>query len=199
MNKNTGTPSTGRDFDEVYDSPFAHWAWTDVRIPKELKELVKTTDPKTSLELGCGLGRFSTYLAEQGIQATGVDFSSVAIEKAKQRVSGKEKKPVFLVGDVTNLEMLTVPFDVVFDVGCFHCLDEESEQKYVSETHRLLKSGGTLLIWAIDGSSSSSPSGIKLNPEYVSEIFGKKFQLVNSRFSRRRVIASHWYRLVRFE
>jgi 2-polyprenyl-3-methyl-5-hydroxy-6-metoxy-1,4-benzoquinol methylase len=58
------------------------------------------------LELGCGLGRFSTYMAEQGIKATGVDFSSVAIEKAKKRVTHSEHKPTFMVGDVTNLEMI---------------------------------------------------------------------------------------------
>ncbi|WP_217636851.1 class I SAM-dependent methyltransferase [Dendrosporobacter quercicolus] len=57
--------------------------WGDVRIPQELKELAETNKPKTFLELGCGLGRFSSFMAKQGVQATGVDFSSVAIEKAK--------------------------------------------------------------------------------------------------------------------
>jgi len=186
-------PSTNAEFDKVYKSIFAHWAWSDTRIPVELKELVVKHHPKASLELGCGLGRFSGYMAEQGIKATGVDFSQVAIEKANKRLAEKDRKPTLLVGDVTNLEMLREPFDVAFDIGCFHCLNESGEQKYVAETYRLLKPSSTLLIWALD----SSPSGIKLSPEYIAKLFAKDFQLVDSKFSRRRIVASHWYSLVR--
>jgi ubiquinone/menaquinone biosynthesis C-methylase UbiE len=194
LNKKLMPPSTKRDFDKAYNS-FSHWMWSDVRIPKELKELAKATNPKTSLELGCGLGVFSTYMAEQGIKATGVDFSSVAIEKAKQRAAEKKNKPTFLVGDVTDLKILNEPFDVTFDVGCFHCLNEEDEKKYASEMHRLLKPGGTLLIWAL----RNSPSGIKLNAERISKVFSEGFQLVDSRFSGRKIIivASDWYWLTR--
>jgi len=146
-----------------------------------------------NLELGCGLGRFSGFLAKLGIKATGVDFSAVAVEKAKTRVANEEYKPTFLVGDVTNLQMLNGPFDIAFDVGCFHCLDENGQQKYVAEMHRLLKPEGTLLIWALDG----SPSDMKLNPDYIAQVFGENFKLTNSKFSRRRLIASHWYWLVK--
>jgi ubiquinone/menaquinone biosynthesis C-methylase UbiE len=154
---------------------------------------VTTNNPKTSLELGCGLGRFSSFMAEQGVKATGIDFSSVAIEKAKKRVANNEHKPAFLVGDVTNLEMITEQFDVSFNVGCFHCLNEEGQQKYVSEIYRLLKPGATHLIWALD----DSPSQIKLTPEYIAKIFGARFQVVKSEPSRRRIVSSHWYWLVR--
>jgi cyclopropane fatty-acyl-phospholipid synthase-like methyltransferase len=194
MNKTISKPpSTSEQFNKVYNSPIAYWAWRDIRIPKELKELVKTNNPKTTLELGCGLGQFSNFMAKQGIKATGVDFSSVAIENAKKGVANDESKPTFITGDVTNLEMLTEQFDVSFDVGCFHCLNEEGQQKYVSEVYRLLKPVGTHLIWALD----TSPSDIYLNPDFIAKTFEKGFQLVNSKFSRRRIIASHWYWLVR--
>jgi ubiquinone/menaquinone biosynthesis C-methylase UbiE len=190
MSKKGSTPVTDKDFDKAYSAPLTFWG--DVRIPKELVELVKTNNPKNSLELGCGLGRFSAYIAEQGIKTTGVDFSKVAIEKAKKRVAKSEHKPTFITADVTKLEMLTEQFDVSFDIGCFHCLNVEGEQKYVSEIYRLLKPDATHLIWAMD----DSPSGIKLFPEYISKVFGHKFKLVRSITSRRRIIASHWYWLV---
>jgi ubiquinone/menaquinone biosynthesis C-methylase UbiE len=186
-------PSTSEQFNKVYSSPIASWVWGDIRIPKELNELVKINNPKNSLELGCGLGRFSNFLAKQGIKATGVDFSSIAIENAKRRVAKYEHKPEFIVSDVTNLETIKEQFDISYDVGCFHCLYEESQQKYASEVYRLLKPGGTHLIWALD----IAPSEIKLNHNYIAKTFEKGFQLVNSKFSRRRIIASHWYWLVR--
>ncbi len=195
METNTfGPPSNNVEFDKAYSS-LSHWAWTDTRIPRELEELIESDKPRTSLELGCGLGRFSKFMAGQKMQATGVDFSAVAIEKAKKRVVGDRYKPTFLVGDVTNLKMLTEPFDVSFDVGCFHCLERGEQQNYVKEIHRLLKPGGTHLIWALD----NSPSNIRLTPDYIKEVFGNNFELRKSQSSRRRVVfvASHWYWLKR--
>jgi ubiquinone/menaquinone biosynthesis C-methylase UbiE len=129
----------------------------------------------------------------QGIKTTGVDFSSVAIENAKKVAANDEYKPTFIVGDVTNLGVIKQQFDISYDIGCFHCLNEDGQQKYVSEVYRLLKPGGQHLIWALD----TAPSDIKLNPDYIAKTFGIGFQLVNSKFSRRRIIASHWYWLVR--
>ena len=193
-NSKFGPPSTSVEFDKQYNS-LGHWMWSDVRIPKELKELVTINKPKNSLELGCGLGRFSGFMAKQGIKATGVDFSTIAIGKAQKRTADKEKKPAFLIGDVTNLENITELFDVSFDVGCFHCLNEEGQKKYVEEIYRLLKTGAMHLIWALD----NSPCNIKLNPNYISNVFGTHFQLTKSKFSGRRIlfVASHWYWLTR--
>lgn len=194
MDNTSGPPSTSAAFDKAYNS-LQHWAWSDIRIPKELKELAAIYKPKSALELGCGLGRFSAFMAEQGIQATGVDFSPIAIEKAKMRVANKERKPTFLVGDVTKLENITDPFDVSFDVGCFHCLNENDQKKYVEAVYRLLKPGAIHLLWALD----HSPANMKLDADYISKVFENYFELTKSTFSGRRVIfvASHWYWLVR--
>ena len=192
-NSNSTAPSTSEQFNKVYSSPLAPWAWGDIRIPKELIELVKTNNPKTSLELGCGLGRFSRFMVNQGIQTTGVDFSSVAIENAMKRVANDKYKPTYIVGDVTNLSTIKQLFDISYDIGCFHCLNEDGQKKYVSEVFRLLKPGGQHLIWALD----AAPSDIALNPDYIAKTFETGFQLLNSKFSRRRIIASHWYWLVR--
>jgi cyclopropane fatty-acyl-phospholipid synthase-like methyltransferase len=194
MNKTKSKPpSTGEQFNKLYNLPFVHWVWSDIRIPEELTEFVTTNNPKSSLDLGCGLGGYSKFMAKQGIKATGVDFSSVAIEKAKKRVANDECKPLFIVGDVTNLETIKEQFDVSFDIGCFHCLNEEGQQNYASEVYKLLKPGGSHLIWALD----NAPGDIRLTPDYIAKTFENGFQLVNSRFNRRRIIASHWYWLVR--
>jgi len=190
MSSKSDAPGKNEYFNKAYSAPITFWG--DVRIPKELKDLVETYKPKNSLELGCGLGRFSSYLAAHGLRATGVDFSSVAIEKARKRVVNAERKPTFIEGDVTNLEMITEQFDLSFDIGCFHCLNEQEQQKYVSEVYRLLKPGATHLIWAMD----SSPSGIKLSPNYFAKVFANNFQLAKAKSSRRRIIASHFYWLV---
>ena len=184
-------PANSAEFDQVYRSPILHWFWTDVRVPAELKRLVAQASPLRTLELGCGLGRYSRYLARQGIQATGVDFSSVAIAKAQEHVAGDNLR--FLVGDVTRLDALAGPFDMSFDVGCFHCLDAEAQQAYAAEVFRLLKPGGMHLIWALD----AAPSSIALSPAKLAQAFVPKLKLSDARKSRRRLAASHWYWLTR--
>lgn len=161
-----------------------------------MKELVHTIKPKNSLELGCGLGRFSSFLAEQGIEATGVDFSPIAVAKVQKRVTAKRHKPTFVVGDVTNLKMITEKFDMSFGIGCFHCLNEEGQKKYVDEVYRLLKPGAVHLLWALD---NFTPSNIKLNPGYIADVFANRFKLGKYESSGRRIkfVASHWYWLVR--
>jgi SAM-dependent methyltransferase len=117
--------------------------------------------------------------------------SPVAIEKARSRAADLPLQ--FLVGDVTQLDALKDPFDISFDVGCFHCLDAIRQRRYASEIHRLLKPGRTHLIWALD----DAPSDISLTPAVVKAIFVPGFELRESRASRRRIARSHWYWLVR--
>jgi cyclopropane fatty-acyl-phospholipid synthase-like methyltransferase len=184
-------PTTSSDFDRAYRAPIT--VWGDVRIPKEIKALARQGIPASALELGCGVGRFSRYLAKRGVRVTGVDFSSVAIARAQARVAQDDVRPQFLVGDVTRLDALSGPFDVAFDVGCFHCLDPLRQRAYVSEVCRLLRPAGTHLIWALN----SSPSDLSLSPAAIKEIFAPAFELQNARKSRRRLARSHWYWLVR--
>jgi cyclopropane fatty-acyl-phospholipid synthase-like methyltransferase len=188
-------PNKSTEFDHAYQSPIMHWVWSDVRIPQEIKALVQHGNPRSVLELGCGLGIFSRYVAQQGLCVTGVDFSPVAIAKARERVTHDDLRPEFLVGDVTHLDALNGPFDISFDVGCFHCLDSQGQRAYMSEVSRLLKPGGTHLIWALD----SSPSNIPLSPAVVKKIFAPDFELQKTQKSRRRLILtrSHWYWVVR--
>jgi cyclopropane fatty-acyl-phospholipid synthase-like methyltransferase len=189
--KKKTAPTTSADFDRAYRAPIT--VWGDIRIPREVKSLARQAASGNALELGCGVGRFSRYMAQQGLRAAGVDFSPVAIAKAQKSVAQDDVRPQFLVGDVTHLDVLSGPFDVSFDVGCFHCLDPQGQRAYVAEVSRLLRPGGTHLIWTLD----SSPSDLSLSPEAMNEIFAPAFELENARKSRRRLVRSHWYWFVR--
>jgi 2-polyprenyl-3-methyl-5-hydroxy-6-metoxy-1,4-benzoquinol methylase len=89
-------------------------------MPPEVADLARGKPAQRILELGCGVGRFSRNLARAGHQVVGVDFSPVAIEKARARPTGEANRPEFVVGDVTDLHNVEGPFDLSFDVGCCH-------------------------------------------------------------------------------
>lgn len=99
------------------------------------------------LELGCGAGNISLWLEQQGYEATGVDISPTAIAWATSKcldVSGAAK---FFVGNVLNLHFLEDGcFDIVLDGHCLHCIIENDRDAFLSESLRLLKPRGWLLI-----------------------------------------------------
>ena len=184
-------PTTSHEFDQAYLRAFT--VWGDFRVPQEIANLIRHRQPQRVFELGCGTGRFSRYVAKQGVRVTGVDFSPVAIGKARARVAADDTRPEFLVGDVTHLDQVEGPYDCGFDVGCFHCLDEAGQRAYASEVARILKPGGTHLIWALD----TTPADEHMTPARIARIFDSGFRLQEARTSRRRLARSHWYWFVR--
>ena len=182
------TPST--EFHRVYLGGLTPCG--DVRIPPELKALAKARAGQRSLALGCGVGRFARWLAEQGVHATGVDFSPVAIEKARAR--GRNFADLrYEVADVTALPNLDGPFDLAFDVGCYPCLTPERQRANAATIGPQMRPGALLLIWALD----KTPADERLDGASMADNMAPHFTLQSATANRRRIIASHWYHLRR--
>src|SRR5664279_4471900 len=71
--------------------------------------------PGRALDIACGEGRNTIWLATRGWQATGIDFSAVALDRAARLAAeaGVEDRVTFVVGDVEVGELPTGPFDAV--------------------------------------------------------------------------------------
>jgi len=75
--------------------------------------------PRTVLDLGCGTGITSIFMARQGCQVTGVDLADKLIEYAKEFNSNKNT--TYLVGDATEID-LEKEFDIIVLADCIeHC------------------------------------------------------------------------------
>ena len=76
-------------WDERYRSAELVWGTTPNRwVEQELADL----RPGRALDLACGEGRNALWLAGRGWQVTGVDFSAVALDKAR-RLERREPPP----------------------------------------------------------------------------------------------------------
>lgn len=117
--------------------------------PPEVQEIVTRLAPGKALDLGCGHGRASRYLAQHGWQVDGVDFVPQAIAEARelllQEAPGLADRITFWQGDITSLTMLDGSYDLALDVGCAHSLDGAGWHKHVAELRRLLRPGATYL------------------------------------------------------
>jgi SAM-dependent methyltransferase len=101
-----------------------------------------------ALDIGCGAGRNSLFLAENGMNVVGIDRSSVAIERAKQAASESSFPATFLHHDLND----GLPFEAAsqgaaIDTFVFFHLERTAQRTaYLEELLRVLRPGGFLLL-----------------------------------------------------
>lgn len=116
---------------------------------KKFFQFIEKNMPSAGIEMGCGKGRNSIWLAEHGIKMTAFDFSQTAVEEAKKRA--KENNVEFYVHDaVKKWPFESDYFD--FGIDCFASTDIESKEARAfsrDEFKRVLKKGGLLLVYTL--------------------------------------------------
>ena len=81
------------------------------------------------LDIGCGTGDNSIWLAQNGFEVTGTDTSEIAIEKAKEKASQAGVECDFMPVDFLKNKIESAPFGFVFDRGCFHSFGSENDRR----------------------------------------------------------------------
>jgi SAM-dependent methyltransferase len=119
------------------------------------------------LDLGCGTGRNSNYLASLGNTVVGVDISKTAVDIAKSRASEMQVNNVsYIVGDIgAGYPFADNYFDLVLDITSSNSLNEEERNIYIKEVYRTLKKDGYLFVRALckDGDKNAK-NLLKLSP-----------------------------------
>ena len=107
-------------------------------------ELLGELKGKKILHLQCHFGQDTISLARHGAEATGVDLSDKAIEKARELNDKLGTGARFIQSDVYQLhEVLNEQFDIVFtSYGVIGWLPDMT--KWAEVIHRFLKPGGKL-------------------------------------------------------
>lgn len=99
------------------------------------------------LDIGCGLGDNSIYLASRGHSVTGIDGSPAAIAEAGRRADAAGVQVRFEVADATKLTGYDGRFDTVIDSALYHCLDPDGRQAYAAGLYRATRPGARLHLW----------------------------------------------------
>ena len=128
-------------FESVYEG---EPPWETGRPQKEFIQLEQAGEIVGSvLDIGCGTGENALYFAEHGHEVWGIDFISVAIQKAKEKATQRHLTVTFLLLNVLELYNLGRTFDTVIDSGLFHVLSDEERPLFVSNLATVMDRGGT--------------------------------------------------------
>lgn len=151
-------------WDERYDGHDLVWGTEPNRfVASELGGL----RPGRALDLACGEGRNAIWLATRGWDATGVDFSTTAIERARRLAedAGVGPHTRFVVGDVVAGALPPGPFDVV--VVAYLQLPEQDRRRALRSATQALAAGGTLLVVAHDSANVTGGCGGPQDPRVL--------------------------------
>jgi len=121
--------------------------WDTGVSPPELLAFIQSHKPGRAIDLGCGTGTNVITLARAGWKVTGVDFAPRAIKLARQKLKKAGVQAELLVRDATRLDGIHGPFDLAFDLGCFHTIPQQGKTEYLKQLDRILAPGGFWLMY----------------------------------------------------
>jgi ubiquinone/menaquinone biosynthesis C-methylase UbiE len=153
--------------------------------------------PPKVLDLGCGAGAQTVWLAQNGFLADGMDISEMAIQRAKDWADRLNLHAIrFRRADATSLPFPDNYYDAVVDVGCLqHVVDDRA--KAIGEVGRILKTEGWLFsMFASDDHSIAAFGGLPVLPFCKDDddsirLWADEAKLDRSRVTDRGMIIAH--------
>jgi 2-polyprenyl-3-methyl-5-hydroxy-6-metoxy-1,4-benzoquinol methylase len=127
-----------------------------------------------ALDICCGAGTNTVYLAQNGFEVTGIDISKTAIEIAKKKAEEAKVCINFLAESFIELPFSDAMFDFVWDMGCFHHVTVEERVTFIAGVHRVLKTSGAYMLTCF--SYRNGPGWNHFTKQQLIELFGGFFE-----------------------
>jgi SAM-dependent methyltransferase len=154
---------TPDDWDRRYAEPRLVWSAEPNRfVVEELAGL----PPGRALDLACGEGRNAIWLARRGWEVTGVDFSGVAVAKARAMAAEAGAAASFVRADLADHVPEPGSADLV--LLAYLQVPDPLRTTVLERAAAALRPGGTLLWVAHDRSNLDGGHGGPRHPEVLS-------------------------------
>jgi cyclopropane fatty-acyl-phospholipid synthase-like methyltransferase len=155
-------------YEFFYRIPFIPIAWIFGPLVPPLVDLVENgrLPPGRAIDLGCGVGVEAIYLARNGFDVTGVDFSPTAIKRARRNAREAGVQVTFVEDDLTDLRQVSGTFDLLVDIGALYDLNQVDRNLYVRNILPLTHSDTRYLLMGFEN---------KLPPDEIERRFGQNF------------------------
>lgn len=175
------------------DSP-----WDTGVVPPEVVDFLAGNQVQRgwALDLGCGSGVSSCYLASQGFRVVGLDLALSALARAVESARSRGLPAFFCLADVSQLEVLNVRARFALDIGCFHAVPPDVRSAYIASLAARLLPGAFYLLYALTCSAEDPAAPRGILPADVGR-FAPHFVLRWAQHGQDRERPSAWYLLQR--
>jgi len=136
-------------YERLYQSRVGGLLWGDE--PGRLVSVIdKWVSTGTVLDVGCGDGKNSLFLEQNGFRVLGVDASMSALQALNVRAAqtGQRRTGRYIVADVETLQ-ITGRFDVLVSYGLYHCLHPDRRSAVHRRLQELVVPGGIVLFCSL--------------------------------------------------
>jgi ubiquinone/menaquinone biosynthesis C-methylase UbiE len=114
------------------------------------------------LDLGCGAGRHLVYVASQGIEAHGIDFSETGLNLTRERLKGQKLECYLVKCDMRSLPYIDSCFDAVISLHTIYHQKLWKIQKTILEIKRVSKKKSLVLINFLSKRTYSYGKGLEI-------------------------------------
>jgi len=147
-------------------------------LPREASSVLKgyltSGDGKKALDLACGAGRNTLYLAKMGYSVDAVDIAEVALESLKKEAQtlGVLEKIAIRLQDLETLEFKADSYDLIVMMNYL-------DRALIKTTQEALKVGGRYIIETYmvdaDNEKENAKQENLLQPQELKELFSEGF------------------------
>jgi ubiquinone/menaquinone biosynthesis C-methylase UbiE len=125
--------------------------WSGYALKNELDIFIDNTHISKGMkgiDLGCGEGRNTLYLAQKGMVMSGVDYSKAGLGKARELAKKNDLSVEYIQDDALNLSKIAdKQFDFGISIGCLHMfVKQEDRNALLSQMRRVLKDNGFVFL-----------------------------------------------------
>ncbi len=174
------TDSGYKEWDQTYsDYPTEILPWELGKPRKTLVDLIESIKihQGTALDLCCGLGTNTIYMAQKGFEVAATEISTHALKNARQRAKKAKVHIEFVLASFVALPFKDTAFDFVFDMGCFHHVEVEDRETFIHGVFKVLKPDAHYQLTCF--SDRNGPAWNHFTKEQITEYFAKEFQFIN--------------------
>jgi len=116
------------------------------------------------LDLGCGPGACTWFMAREGFAVSGIDGSATAIARTKTRLTGEALQAHLHVGNFASLPWPDSFFDAAVDNASLYATPIDNARQAVNEVSRVLKPHGFFLSAAFSDRTWGYGQGPEVEP-----------------------------------